>query len=141
MAMAKTRLERNRKRDQEGIFEVNMTPLIDVSLVLVVILMVAIPMAFQSSIALRSASAAGREGQTARVERVELSILSEDSLLVNRVLVSRASLSQTLRPILAASATHQVVVRCAGAVSHGAFVGVLDDAKACGAAQIAVVGD
>jgi hypothetical protein len=31
-------------------------------------------------------------------------------------------------------------VRCADAVSHGVFVGVLDDAKRCGAAQIAVVG-
>jgi biopolymer transport protein ExbD len=139
--VANTGRRKNGKRDHEGIFEVNMTPLIDVSLVLVVILMVAMPMAFQSSIALRSASAAGREGQPMRIERVELSILSEDSLLVNRVLVSRASLSEALSPMLAASATRQVVVRCAGSVSHGAFVGVLDDAKACGAAQIAVVGD
>ena len=37
-------------RRQTGIFEPNMTPLIDVSLVLVVILMVATPMAFQSAI-------------------------------------------------------------------------------------------
>ena len=44
-----------RARGAEGIFEVNMTPLIDVSLVLVVILMVATPLALQSSIALGTA--------------------------------------------------------------------------------------
>ncbi len=138
--MAKTRRTKNGK-GPEGIFEVNMTPLIDVSLVLVVILMVAMPMAFQSSIALRSASAAGQDGAPARLERVELSIVSEDSLLLNRVLVSQASLSEALAPVIAASATRQVVVRCAGQVSHGTFVNVIDDAKACGAAQVAVVGD
>jgi biopolymer transport protein ExbD len=133
---------KNGRGEPEGIFEVNMTPLIDVSLVLVVILMVAMPMAFQSSIAIRNAAAGGKsEASPVRTERIELTIVSEDSLLVNRSLVSRAELVPALGPILAVSASRQVLVRCAGDVSHGAFVGVLDDAKACGAAQIAVVGD
>jgi len=50
---------RGNKRDS-GIYDVNMTPLIDVSLVLVVILMVAMPMILQSGIAVRNAAAGGR---------------------------------------------------------------------------------
>jgi biopolymer transport protein ExbD len=33
-----------------------------------------------------------------------------------------------------------VIVRCAENVPHGTFVGILDEAKRCGAAEIAVVG-
>lgn len=130
-----------RKRNPEGIHDVNMTPLIDVSLVLVVILMVATPMAFQSGINVRNAAASGRAAaQQARAERVEISIVSPDSILVNRDMVSRTSLSGILRPLIAQSATKAVVVRCDGRVPHGSFVSVLDEAKSCGAAQIAVVG-
>ncbi len=126
---------------EKGIHDVNMTPLIDVSLVLVVILMVATPMAFQSSIAVRNLAAAGRAGpQLARPERVEVTILSEDSVRVNRTVLPRAALEGRLQSLLNATATRQVVVRCADVVPHGVFVGVLDDAKRCGAAQIAVVG-
>ena len=39
------------RRTDKGIYETNLTPLIDVSLVLVVILLVATPLAFQSSAA------------------------------------------------------------------------------------------
>ncbi len=117
-----------------------MVPLIDVSLVLVVILLVATPMALQSGIAVSKAASSGRKAQPARTERVEVSILGADSILVNRVLVARPALGATLRPLLVASATRQVVVRCADQVPHGDFVAVLDEAKAQGAAAIAVVG-
>ena len=43
-------MRRTRMRHEEAIHEPNMTPLIDVCLVLVIILMVSTPMAFQSSI-------------------------------------------------------------------------------------------
>src|SRR5262245_27541274 len=117
-----------------------MVPLIDVSLVLVVILLVATPMALQSGIAVSRAASSGKKAQPVRTERVEISILGPDSILVNRTLVHRPALSATLRPLLEGSATHQVVVRCADQVPHGDFVAVLDAAKSQGAAAIAVVG-
>lgn len=132
---------RTRMRHEEGIFEPNMTPLIDVSLVLVVILMVATPLAFQSSIAVQKAAQTGQAAKySAHSERVEITILSSDVVVVNRSQVPRSSLVALLKPLLDASATKLVVVRCEDAVPHGAFVAVLDDAKACGAAQIAVMG-
>ena len=118
-----------------------MTPLIDVSLVLVVILMVATPMAFQSGIQIRHAAASGRTAEIrARAERVEITIISPDSVLVNRDPLPRSALSGMLRPLLAVSATKSVVVRCADSIPHGTFVAVLDEAKNCGAVQIAVMG-
>jgi len=129
------------KRVPEGIHDVNMTPLIDVSLVLVVILMITTPMAFQSGIQIRNAASSGRAAlQKVRAERIEITVLSPDSVIVNRNLMSRAALPGMLRPLLAVSATKTVIVRCNDSVPHGSFVSVLDEAKSCGAAQIAVMG-
>jgi biopolymer transport protein ExbD len=126
---------------EKGIREINMTPLIDVSLVLVVMLLLATPLAFHSSIAVRKSEASARAAEKKmKTERIELRITSEDEILVNRFPVTRAKLSVKLRPLLEASAHRQVVIVCAPDVSHGAFVDVLDQAKLCGAADISVTG-
>ncbi|MBI1797733.1 MAG: biopolymer transporter ExbD [Candidatus Eisenbacteria bacterium] len=117
-----------------------MVPLIDVSLVLVVILLVATPMMLQSGITVSKASASGARAAAAHTERVEIDIVSDDSVMVNRTRIARPALGAVLQPLLAGSATRQVVVRCADQVPHGTFVAVLDEAKARGAAGIAVVG-
>lgn len=133
---------RRRETSQEGIREINMTSLIDVSLVLVVVLLVATPLAFQSSILVRSSVAAGQRSDVdTRTERVEIEILSADSLVVNRVPTPRAQLGETLTPLLAATTTGAVLVRCSDAVPHGAFVSILDEAKQCGAAGISILGN
>ncbi len=136
------KLFRNRENSvDEGNNEVNMTPLIDISLVLVVILLLATPLAFQSSIALRNAKASGKRAEEiSETNRVEIELLSEDSLRVNRRVIARADLGQTLVPLLEASEDRMVVITCRGNVSHGAFVGVLDEAKFRGAGEIAMVG-
>jgi biopolymer transport protein TolR len=134
-------MSRKRPRDMQGIYDVNMTPLIDVSLVLVVILLVATPMALQSSITVqRSAASAPAAPQPSSLERVEVTVVTDDSMLVNRTGVRRDGLHAVLQQLLSNSTTHQVAVRCLAGVTHGTFVTVLDEAKQCGAAQIAVLG-
>ena len=125
---------------QDGIHEPNMTPLIDVSLVLVVILMVATPLAFQSGIAVNAAAKSGRvaKAQT-RLERVEVSLLADGRVQVNRDVVERAALGATLKPLLAQSTNGLVVVRCDDGLPHGDFVSVIDEARGLGASKIAIV--
>ena len=123
-----------------GIHDPNLTPLIDVSLVLVVILLVATPMALQSGIAVSHAAATGRAAASAPVARIELVVIDDTRLLVNRAPITRDELAEALTALLPRSANGEVSVRCEGDVSHGAFVSVLDEAKACGAARIAVIG-
>jgi biopolymer transport protein ExbD len=128
-------------RQGGGIYEPNMTPLIDVSLVLVVILMVATPLAFQSSIAVRNAAATGKVAhELARTERIEIVVHGDGTVGVNRLIVPREALAVTLKPLLEQSSTRMLVVRCDDTVLHGQFVSVLDEAKSLGAVQIAVVG-
>lgn len=123
----------------EGTNEVNMTPLIDVSLVLVVILLLATPLAFESSIAVKQAAAAGKKArEETKKERVEIDIRSDDVVFVNREPIEFAALEATLTPLLASSSDQQVIVTCDDQVSHGSFVTVLDRARQCGARNIAV---
>jgi len=135
------RTKRAPGRAADGIYEPNMTPLIDVSLVLVVILMVATPLAFQSGIAVNAASASGRAPAPDREARIELTVGADGWVSVNRERVARKDLASRLGSLLAASSSRMVVVRCEDAVAHGDFVSVLDEARGLGATRIAVVGN
>lgn len=124
-----------------GIHEINMTPLIDVSLVLVIMLLLLTPLAFESSIALRKAAASAKASEKKlKEERIELNVVSEDSVLVNRAMVPRRKLADTLRPMLAGKTDRRVVIACGDQVAHGVFVDVLDQVKMSGAGEIAVLG-
>jgi biopolymer transport protein ExbD len=133
-----------RKRNNgktDGMHEINVTPIIDVSLTLVVILLLLTPLVFESSIAVHRARESARSStKEEKQERVEIGVVSEDSVLVNRRPIARANLSGVLEPLLENAAEKRVVVRCDDRVSHGAFVNVLDQAKLCGASEIAVQG-
>src|SRR5512134_2731214 len=130
-----------RRHGSDGIYEPNMTPLIDVSLVLVVILMVATPMAYQSGINVHSASRSGRKAvEHEKIERIELGVAANGRLTVNRMAVAADSLGWALTPLLRASPNSVVVLRCDDGVPHGRFVSVLDEARQLGATKIAVVG-
>jgi biopolymer transport protein ExbD len=133
--------QKKAKKDEQGLREINMTPLIDVSLVLVVMLLLATPLTFESSIAVHKAAISAQEAhKTDKEERIELRVISEESVQVNRTLVARAALMETLQPLLEASSPGQVIVACEDSVSHRAFVDVLDKAKICGAMNISVMG-
>jgi len=131
----------SRRPSDPGIHEPNMTPLIDVSLVLVVILMVATPMAFQSGIAVQSAAKSGRKAAAhEKSDRIEVAVHGDGRVDVNRRSIPRDSLAVALRPLLQLSPDRFVVLRCDDGVAHGDFVSVLDEARQLGAAKIAVVG-
>ena len=139
--IVKKRRQISRARAPETITEPNMTPLIDVSLVLVVILMVATPLAFQSSIGVHTATTTGAAAQAAtRAERIEVEVMADGSVKVNRFVVPREAFARTLQPLIRDQAGLLVVVRCEPGVTHGAFVGVLDEARELGASRLAVVG-
>jgi biopolymer transport protein ExbD len=125
----------------EGIHEINMTPLIDVSLVLVVMLLLLTPLAFESSIAVRKAVASAKASEKKlKEERIEISVISGDSILVNRDTVPRSELSGVLGPMLKDRTDRRVVIECGDQIKHGVFVDVLDQVKLSGAGEIAVLG-
>jgi biopolymer transport protein ExbD len=71
---------------------------------------------------------------------VEITIVDDAHVIVNRTTFDRAALGSALQSMIAASPTREVIVRCSDRVTHGTFVSVLDEAKRCGAGRVAVVG-
>ena len=134
------RFRRDTRGPDEGpLAEINTTPLIDVSLVLVVILLLATPLAFESSFGVRQGAALAKPAATAApLDRVELAVTAEDRVEVDGRAVAVDQLAGALRPLLRPGSRREVAVACAGQVSHGAFVRVLDIAKLCGAGTITV---
>lgn len=132
---------RSDRRSEKAIHDANLTPLIDVSLVLVVILLVATPLAFQSSFAVNTASDSARNAAaSADEDRVEMTVHANGDVTVNRQRVGEGLMVPAIQDALRASASRLVVVRCEDEVPHGAFVRAIDTAKLHGAARIAVVG-
>ena len=130
-----------KSKSEDGMHEVNMTPLIDVSLVLVVMLMLATPLAMESSIALRQAEKNARKAkQDQPKDPIRVYIMSDFQVRVNGTVVLREDLSDLLRPLLKQSTKHYVIIECKDGVSYGTFVDVLDQAKSVGANEIAVSG-
>jgi biopolymer transport protein TolR len=134
---------RIRNQDSSGSLdhEVNMTPLIDVSLVLVVMLLLATPLAFESSIAVRKSV---DTSQAAPIpdpgERIEVRLIDEETVRLNAKTIPRESLREAMVPLLGNSLPRRVMVGCEDGVTHGAFVDVLDQVKRAGARDISVMG-
>jgi biopolymer transport protein ExbD len=138
--MSRKLIQERLAADASGMREVNMTPLIDISLVIVTMLILTTPLSFESSIALRQSSPRAPDPEEGQVtERLELHLVSEETLELNGMLVKLDSLEESLRPAVESSATKQVIVTCEDAVSHGTFVRVIDLAKMCGAEEIGVM--
>ncbi|MBM4129964.1 biopolymer transporter ExbD [bacterium] len=132
-----------RRAPGEGpLAEINTTPLIDVSLVLVVILLLATPLTFESSFGVRKGDALAQPALVAdRQDRVELTITGERQVEVNGRAVAVDQLAGALRPLLRPGSPREIAVACGDQVSHGAFVRVLDIARQNGAQTISVAGD
>jgi len=127
-----------KKNDGYG-HEINMTPLIDVSLVLVVMLLLATPLAFESSIGVRKDDTTAQAAESKdQQERIEIVVVSDTDVKVNRERVARIDLATVLTPMLSEAVDRTVLIGCEEGVTHGAFVNVLDQAKLSGATGIAV---
>ena len=128
-----------RRSDTENEHEINLTPLIDVSLVLVVMLLLASPLAFESSISVNKSDTTAQKSETTdQDERIEIVVVTDDQVRINKMDMPREDMSAVLKPLLDRAASRTVMIGCEPGVSHGAFVNVLDQAKMCGATEIAV---
>jgi biopolymer transport protein ExbD len=131
-------LGRWRSNDEEKP-EINLTPLIDVSLVLVVMLMLTSPLAFESSINVNKSDATTSESQVVdEDERIEIVVVSDDRVTINKMELASDEMSAVLTPLLERAESRTVMIGCEPGVTHGAFVRTLDQAKMCGATEIAV---
>ena len=122
----------------EPITKINMTPLIDVALVLVIILMVTAPMLSVAELPVNLPQAHTREAEDER--NLSVTLATDGSLAVDEERVAPAALTMALARHLAESGNQNVlvIVRADSNVPYASVQEVLNKARAAGATRLAI---
>ena len=128
------------QEDGETLSEVNVIPLADLSLVLLIILMVLSPMIMQSMIKVQSSKASAVKSlQEKPPEPPIIILLNPNEIQLNTVKVSDMELATKLFGMLSNRDDKTVLLTADPGVQHGRFVQILDLVKQQGAAKIALL--
>lgn len=127
---------------KKPIVEINLTPLVDVSLVLVVIFMATAPMFIQSGIIVTSGEKkVSTRKSTAKSDMKNIVIkLEVDGIYLNQKKVSLDQLKNLLKPMILASTNRRVIINPSREVKHGRVVEAMDIAKQAGGDKIVILG-
>lgn len=123
---------------KRGIQAINMTPIIDVALVLVIILLITAPLLDAGGLKVDLPTTQTQD--TRPGNRVNVTLDRAGAVAVDKVVITRQDLVTTLRARLAQPGQSRllVVVRADGGTPYAAVRGVLDDARFAGARRLAV---
>lgn len=122
----------------ETVARINVTPIIDVALVLVIILLITAPMLSVTDTSLELPSSSAQSGDTD--ERIFVTLSRDGTLGVDDEVVMFETLESVLAARIAEEANAQtlVVIRADRAATHAEFRALFDAARAAGAPRIAV---
>jgi biopolymer transport protein ExbD len=122
----------------DSITEINVTPLVDVCLVLVIIFMVTAPMMMQAGIIVSSSSVDAAEGKVTQDESVSLR-LTKDVIYLNDKTVTLESLPALITARLKVNKEKVVTITSEDNVKHGVMVDCMDIAKQAGATGLSIM--
>jgi biopolymer transport protein ExbD len=129
----------DQNKSQHPVSEINMVPLIDVMLVLLIIFMITAPlMTHAVKIDLPKASS---EPQTAETKHVALTINGDGQLFWDEAGVSREQLNERLQQLAQQSPQPELHVRADQAVSYRYVAEALADAAKAGVTRIGFVSE
>ena len=128
----------NQKAD-EPITEINITPLVDVCLVLVIIFMAVAPMAMTLGIKVLQSKAQASEGKADIDENVTVKLTEDGQILVNGAKTEPAGLRDALLVAIGKSKDKMVAVTADEKNRVGQVVELLDTAKQAGAVKLAIL--
>jgi len=119
---------------KELLTEINVTPLVDVCLVLVIIFMVTTAMFLQPPFDITLPKA--HTAEQTKEENLFVAVAPDGSLAINETQISAADFPDVIRARLKASQTKLVVIRADEQARSGAVMDVLNEIKHAGAQRI-----
>ncbi|MDF1726631.1 MAG: protein TolR [Sulfitobacter sp.] len=129
-----------RRRRSKPMSEINVTPFVDVMLVLLIIFMVAAPL-LTVGVPVELPRSAANALPTDPEEPLTVTITAEGEVQIQTTAVPRDQLVTRLRGIAAERASDRVFLRADGAVSYAAVMEVMGALNAGGFANIGLVTD
>jgi biopolymer transport protein TolR len=127
----------NLGEDEELKSEINVTPLVDVVLVLLVIFMVVTPLMKQEVPVELPLAESSR--QTQDLSQITLSMLADGALLLNREEIPRAELTTRLAALYATRADKTIFLAADRSLLYERVVEVMDECRAAGVTTIGVI--
>lgn len=117
--------------------EINVTPMVDVMLVLLIVFMVAAPLLTVGvPVNLPKTGAQALRGDE---EPLAISINAEGQVFIQETLIEKSMLVPRLRAIAGASYEQRIYVRGDKTVSYGLVAGIVAEISAAGFARVALV--
>lgn len=117
--------------------EINVTPLVDVMLVLLVVFMITAPMMQQGiDIQLPKTAASGIETKS---EPLVITIKTNNTILINETKVAISSVREKIKGIFKTRKDKQVYIKADKKVDYGVVAEVIADVKAAGIENVGLV--
>ena len=140
MGMGSSGQRKNRRTGRQNAFtDINITPMVDVMLVLLVIFMVAAPMMTTGvSVDLPKSNASVVAGQD---EPLAVSIAPDGKVYVQKTQVAIKDLQAKLKAIIGAKKETRIFVRGDKAVDYGRIMQVVSEINAAGFNKVALITD
>ena len=126
-------------KSDDAITDINVTPLVDVSLVLVIIFMAVAPFAVQSGIKVLQSKASAQVGKVSLSESVQVKLTAEGRVTLNGVEVLLPEFPLSIARVLAASKDKFVLIKADDGNKVGEVVSLMDAAKQAGAVKMALM--
>ena len=134
--MASDPLSSNSDDDSGPIAAINVTPFVDVVLVLLVIFMVTAPLLMQDSLGINLPKASSSDKQIA--SKLGVAVTRQGQILLNGELASAELLTSKVRQALAADPETQALISADGDARHADVVRAIDLIKTAGMTHFAI---
>jgi biopolymer transport protein TolR len=125
------------KQHRTALSEINVTPLVDVMLVLLIIFMITAPM-LQQGLDVNLPVASGTS-QTEQEEQLILTVTKQGEIFLNQTAYKLEALLPKLRALSQARPDRDVFLRADSSVPYGTVVQVMDEVKKAGIIKLGMI--
>lgn len=125
--------------DEDPITEINVTPLVDVALVLVIIFMAVSPFVLQAGLQVTESKAGAATGKSSLSENVQIRLAADGRITVDGEESALSDLGPLLKTKIQKSKDGLVTVQADKGNRVGQVVEILDTAKQSGAKKVAIL--